>query len=55
VAKRRSARDNKLTATTERLLTERGAMAAALSEHRTAIDRVREVLERLGRPGSARR
>jgi hypothetical protein len=55
VAKRRSARDTKLTTTTERLLAERGAMAAALSEHRTAIDRVREVLERLGRPGSARR
>jgi chromosome segregation ATPase len=56
VAKRRSARDDKLTTTTERLLEERNVMAAALSEHRTAVDRVREVLERLGRgPGSGRR
>jgi hypothetical protein len=55
VARRRSARDDKLTSTTERLLAEREAMAHALSEHRTAVDRVREVLERLGRPGSGRR
>ena len=55
VAKRRSARDDKLTTTTERLLVERSTMAGALDEHRTAIDRVREVLERLGRPGSGRR
>lgn len=55
VARRRSARDDKLTTTTERLLVERTVMAGALGEHRTAIDRVREVLERLGRPGSARR
>jgi methyl-accepting chemotaxis protein len=55
VARRRSARDDKLTSTTERLLAEREVMARSLSEHRTAVDRVREVLERLGRPGSARR
>lgn len=55
VARRRSARDDKLTSTTERLLAEREAMGSALSEHRTAVDRVREVLERLGRPGGVRR
>jgi hypothetical protein len=55
VARRRSARDEKLTMTTERLLAEREAMGQALSEHRTAVDRVREVLERLARPGSGRR
>jgi hypothetical protein len=55
VARRRSARDDRLTSTTERLLIERETLALALSEHRAAVTRVREVLERLGRPGGVRR
>ena len=49
VARRRSARDEKLTTTTERLLTEREQMARALSEHRIAVQRLSESLNRLGR------
>lgn len=49
VARRRSARDEKLTATTERLLAEREVLSRALSEHRLAVNRLSEALSRLGR------
>src|SRR5690606_5786151 len=49
VARRRSARDEKLTTTTERLLPEREEMARALGEHRIAVQRLSESLNRLGR------
>lgn len=54
VARRRSARDDKLTVTTERLLSEREALARSLAEHRSAIDAVRLGLDRLGRPTGTR-
>src|SRR5690606_19853288 len=44
VARRRSARDEKLTATTERLLAEREVLSRALSEHRLAVNRLSEAL-----------
>ncbi len=49
VARRRSARDEKLTATTERLLAERESLSHALADHRLAVARVSEALSRLGR------
>jgi hypothetical protein len=47
VAKRRSARDQHLSATLERFLSERAAMARALSSHRDALDKVGLALRRL--------
>lgn len=54
VARRRSARDEKLTATTERLFGERETLARTLAEHRAALDAVRSGLERLGATGRRR-
>lgn len=55
VARRRTARDEKLTATMERLLAERESLSAALTEHRAAVDQVRHELERLGKPTGTRK
>jgi hypothetical protein len=55
VARRRSARDNRLTTTTERLLSEREGLAQSLGEHRAALEVVRLGLDRLGRSAGARR
>lgn len=56
VAHRRSARDHHLTATLERFLDERAALARAMGQHRTALDRLDEALRRAaGGTESARR
>lgn len=52
VAKRRSARDQKLTDTMERFLAEREQLAARLADHRTDLERIIQVLDRLGRRDS---
>lgn len=44
VAQRRSARDHHLTATLERFLTERGALARSLTQHRRALVEIEETL-----------
>jgi hypothetical protein len=46
VAHRRSARDHHLTATVERFLDERGALARAMGQHRTTLGRLEEDLRR---------
>lgn len=48
VAHRRSARDHHLTATMERFLDERGALARAMTQHRTALGRLEEDLRGAG-------
>lgn len=53
VAKRRSARDEHLSATLERFLSERAAMARLLLSHRDALDKVGSALRRLDDPGSS--
>jgi predicted nucleic acid-binding Zn-ribbon protein len=50
VAKRRSARDQHLSATLERFLAERAAMARLLLSHRDALDKVGSALRRLEEP-----
>ena len=50
VAKRRSARDQHLSATLERFLSERAAMARLLLSHRDALDKVGSALRRLEEP-----
>ena len=52
VAQRRSARDQHLTTTMERFLTERARLARALAEHRLAMDRVARALDQ--QPGPER-
>ena len=47
VAKRRSARDEHLTTTMERFVTERARLARALTEHRDAMDRISRTLDQL--------
>jgi hypothetical protein len=47
VARRRSARDQRLTDTMERFLGERSEMARALENHRVNLDRLREAMERI--------
>ncbi len=54
VAARRSARDEHLTATMESFMTERAHLAAALTAHRDAVDRLGERLEGLARAGRGR-
>lgn len=54
VAARRSARDEHLTATLESFMQERTHLAAALTAHRDAVDRLGERLERLVRAGRGR-
>lgn len=46
VAHRRSARDHHLTATVERFLDERGALARAMGQHRAALTELQEDLRR---------
>lgn len=55
VARRRSARDVKLTDTLERFIGERQAAASRLREHRVLLERIHQVLERLGRQATGRR
>ncbi len=55
VARRRSARDDKLTGTLDRFIAERSQAGAVLHEHRLALERIMQVLERLGRSGLGRR
>ncbi len=47
VAHRRSARDHHLTATVERFLDERGALARAMGQHRMTLGRLEEELRRV--------
>jgi hypothetical protein len=56
VAHRRSARDHHLTATVERFLDERGALARAMTQHRMALGRLEEELRGAasGTPGARR-
>lgn len=49
VAKRRSARDQHLTTTMERFITERARLARALSEHRDTMNRLARGLDQLDR------
>lgn len=49
VAKRRSARDQRLTDMLERFLAERHAMSRGLDAHRVTLERVRHALERAAR------
>lgn len=53
VAKRRSARDEHLSATLERFLSERAAMARLLLSHRDALEKVGSALRRLEDPGTS--
>lgn len=55
VAKRRSARDHHLTATMERFLDERVALAHAIVAHRDALTRLAEAMQRLSASGRGRR
>jgi hypothetical protein len=48
VAKRRTARDQHLTTTIERFITDRARLARALTEHRDAMDRIARALDQLG-------
>jgi len=50
VAKRRSARDQHLTATLERFLVERAALSRALTQHRDAMERLTRTLSTLTPP-----
>jgi methyl-accepting chemotaxis protein len=52
VAKRRSARDQHLSATLERFLSERSTLARLLLSHHDALDRVAQELRRLEDPGA---
>lgn len=54
VAARRSSRDAHLTTTMESFISERAHLAAALTAHRDAVDRLGERLERLVRAGRGR-
>ena len=47
VARRRTARDQHLTATLERFLNERTALARALAQHRDAMERLAKTLGQL--------
>ena len=52
VAKRRTDRDETLTSTLERFMTDRDRLAVSLAEHRARLERVQRALERLaGRSG----
>lgn len=54
VAKRRSARDLHLSATLERFLDDRSALARAMVRHRDAVERLTEALHRLAMQHGAR-
>lgn len=54
VAKRRSARDARLTDMLERFIGEREQLARTLEDHRAQLRRVDEVLQRVGKGGSRR-
>jgi methyl-accepting chemotaxis protein len=52
VAQRRTSRDNTLSTTLERFMSDRDQIASALTDHRTNLERVQRSLERLaGRTG----
>ncbi len=56
VAQRRTARDHHLSATLERFLDERGALARAMGQHRLALTHLEDALRRAaGAPGVPRR
>lgn len=55
VARRRSARDLRLTDTLERFIAEREQLTRTMAEHRATLDGVDEVLQRIGKGSAGRR